>query len=121
MKKINIIKSNRDFNNIIKKNKAFKFKYYIIYVEKKDSSVYKFGFSVGKKIGNAVTRNKIKRRLKNIIDKKDYKNNFNCIIIVSKEILLKTYDQMNKDLIEALEKLNLIKENINEEKNNSIS
>lgn len=110
MKKVNIVKENRDFNRIIKENKPFKYKDYIIYVEKKEMSVYKFGFSVGKKIGNAVIRNKIRRRLKNILDKKDYKNDFNCIIIVGKGILSRTFEEMDVNLIKAMEKLNLIKE-----------
>ena len=109
MKKINILKKNEDFDRIIKKNKAFKYKDYIIYVEKNTEGPYKFGLSVGKKIGNAVTRNKYKRRLKNIIDKKSYQNNFNCIIIVSKGILERSFKEMEDNLFKALEKLDLIK------------
>ena len=87
MKKINIVKENRDYNRIINSNRPFKYKDFIIYIDKKEPSVYRFGFSVGKKIGNAVTRNHIKRQLKEIVSKNDYKNNFDCIIIVGKGIL----------------------------------
>ena len=114
MKKINIVKENSDFNKIIKNNKPFKYKDYVIYIERKEPSVYKFGFSAPKKIGNAVVRNKIKRRLRNIIDKKDYKNDFNCIIIVGKGILTRSFEEMSDYLYEALFKLNLIKETSNE-------
>ena len=110
MKKVNIVKENKDFNRIIKDNKPFKYKDYIIYLEKKEPSVYKFGFSVGKKIGNAVVRNKIRRRLKNILDKYNYRNDFNCIIIVGKGILLRNYDEMSMNLIDAMKRLNLVKE-----------
>ena len=109
MKKINILKKSNDFSRIIKNNKPFKYKDYIIYIEKKDPSIYNFGFSVGKKIGNAVTRNKIKRQLKNILDKKSFENNFNCVIIVGREILNRSFSEREKNLIEALTKLNLIK------------
>ena len=34
MKKINIIKSNREFDRIIKNNKSFKYKDFIVYLEK---------------------------------------------------------------------------------------
>jgi len=114
MKKINIVKESRDFNNIINKNKPFRYKDYIFYTEKKEDSIYKFGIAVPKKLGGAVTRNKIKRQIKNILDKKDYKNNFNCIIIVGKGILARSFEEMSAYLYEALDKLNLIKENRNE-------
>ncbi len=110
MKKINTLKSNLDFERIIKNNKPFKFKDYIIYIERKKEGNYKFGISVGKKIGNAVIRNKYKRRLKNIIDKKIYQNNFNCIIIVGKGILDRNFKEMEENLLKAFEILKLTKE-----------
>lgn len=116
MKKINILKNSRDFDRIIKKYKPYKYKDYIIYLERNTNDVYKFGLSVGKKIGNAVERNKVKRQLKSIIDQKDYQNNFNCIIIVGRGINEKTYSKRKENLLVALNNLNLIKENRDEQK-----
>ncbi len=116
MKKKNILKKSIDFDRIIKKNKSYKYKDYIIYVEKIEDSTYHFGLSVGKKIGNAVTRNKIKRQLKTIIDKNNYENGINCIIIVRKGLLEKSFSEKENDLIEAFKKVNIIKEKCNEKK-----
>lgn len=116
MKKINILKNSRDFDRIIKKYKPYKYKDYIIFIEKNTNDVYKFGLSVGKKIGNAVERNKVKRQLKSIIDQKDYQNNFNCIIIVGRGINEKTFEERKENLLVALKNLNLIKENRDEQK-----
>ena len=110
MKKINVVKRNIDFNRIIKENKPFRYKNYIIYVERKQNDNYHFGLSVGKKIGNAVIRNKYKRRLRSIIDKKTYQSSFNCIIIVTKGILNTSYKEMEEDLLKAFEILKLTKE-----------
>lgn len=116
MKKENIIKKSLDFDRIIKNNKSYKYKDYIIYLEKTENNTYHFGLSVGKKIGNAVTRNKIKRQLKNIIDKNNYEKGINCIIIVRKGLLKKTYQEKEKILLEVFHKLNIIKEKNNEKK-----
>ena len=116
MKKINILKNSRDFDRIIKKNKPYKYKDYIIYIEKGTNDVYKFGLSVGKKIGNAVNRNKVKRQLKSIISQKDYQNDFNCIIIVGKGINERNFKEREKNLLYALNNLNILKENKNEKK-----
>ena len=116
MKKINILKNSRDFDRIIKSNKPYKYKDYIIYLERNTNDVYKFGISVGKKIGNAVKRNKVKRQLKSIISEKDYQNNFNCIIIVGKGINGRSYIEMKENLFCAFKDLNIIKENKHEKK-----
>lgn len=107
MKKINTVKKNLDFSRIIKENKPYKTKQYIIYIERTKQDRYHFGISVSKKVGNAVVRNKIKRQIKSIIDKKDYKNDFNCIIIVRKNFLNNSYLENENQLLEVLKKFKL--------------
>ena len=111
MKKINIVKKNLDFERIIKNSKPYKFRDYIIYLDNKTNNLNKFGISVGKKVGKAYLRNRIKRQIKTIIDKNKYENGFNCIIIVGKKIIERSYDEMAENLQTALKHLNIIKEN----------
>ena len=110
MKKLNIIKESKEFDRIIHNNKSYKYKDYIIYIEYNKDDYYKFGLSVGKKIGNAVRRNKVKRQLRSIIDQKDYKNGFNCIIIVGVGINERSYDEMRDNYFKAISSLGIIKE-----------
>ena len=110
MNKEHILKKNIDFQRIIRNNRPYKYKDYILYVEKNTENSYHFGFSVGKKIGSSVVRNRIKRQLRHIVAKKDYQNGFNCIIIVNSNILNKSYHEMEQDLILVLAKLGLTKE-----------
>lgn len=110
MKKEHILKNNYDFQRIIKRNRPYRHRDFYIYLEKTTDDSYHFGFSVGKKLGNAVSRNKIKRQLKNITSKKDYQNGFNCIIIVSSNILTKSFDEREKELLDIFKDLNILKE-----------
>ena len=114
IKKINILQKNIDFSRIIHNNKAYIFNDFIIYIERNENNIYKFGISVSKKIGNAVVRNKIKRQVKNIIDKKHYQNSFNCIIIIKKGFLRKSFKEKEKNIFNAFNELNIIKEEYNE-------
>ena len=116
MKKKNIVKQNYEYNRIIKNNKPLKYKDYIIYKEETFDNNYKFGISVGKKLGNAVVRNKLKRQIKNIIDSKCYEKSFNCIIILRKGVIDKKFEEMKEDLITALILSDIIEEEKNDKK-----
>jgi len=107
MKKLNIVKKNEDFSRIMKKYRHFKSQSFIVYVEKETNNIYKFGISASKKVGNAVTRNKVKRQVKSILDKNIYKNNFNCIIIIKKEINSKSFNEIELELNNLINKINI--------------
>ena len=114
MKKFEIVKEHYEFDNIINKGKSIGNKVFSIYFLKHDEEYPKFGIAVEKKIGNAVTRNKIKRRLKSIIDKKNYQNGFNCIIIVKGAINNYDYKSIEEKLLNALTELKIIEGEPNE-------
>lgn len=104
MKKRDIVKSNELFNNIIDKGIRISNKYFVICGLRKDFPKNNYGIAVGKKIGNAVIRNKIKRQLRNIITNnyKLFPNYHNYIIISKKDILNLSYQDIEKALIELL-------------------
>ena len=58
MKKKEIVKKQIDFTNIIKKGNSYKSKYLVIYYKDNKLKMNRYGISVGKKLGNAVFRNK---------------------------------------------------------------
>ena len=107
MKKINIVRRSKDFTRIIKKREGQANKYFIVNKEKTEAAVPKFGITFVKNIGNAVTRNKLKRQVKSIIDnqKNIYENYYNYIIIIRKDSLLISYQEMEENLVRLFLKL----------------
>ena len=106
MKKINVVKSNEEFNLIMNKGKCLKNKYFVLYSMHNKLDKYRFGISVGKKVTNAVGRNKLKRQVRNILDyhKNLYSNNKDYIIIVRKSSLDENYNVLEENLVKILEK-----------------
>ena len=103
MKKIEIIKSSGEYTEIINTSKSKKSKYFSIYYRKNNNS-NRYGITVPKKTGTAVIRNKIKRRIKNIIDnnKKIVHNGYDYVIIIKKGILELTYEEIEKELLKLI-------------------
>lgn len=106
MKKIDIIKSSEEFTEIINKGKRANNKCYSIYYRPNDQK-NRYGISVPKKIGNAVTRNKVKRQTKNIIDdnKKYIQNGYDYVIIIRKGTLELSYQEIEKELIDLMKNI----------------
>ena len=109
MKKINIIKENKDFTEILNKRNVIKNRFYNIYYNDKKEVYYRFGLSVGKKISNkAVIRNKLKRRLKSIIDnnKNYYQKSKDYIIIMKEACLEASYEELEKGFQDIMSIIN---------------
>ncbi len=104
MKKSERIKSKIEFDNLIKNSKYNKNKYYVIYISSKKEEKSRYGIAVGTKVGNAVIRNKLKRRIREIIKetKTLFKNDKDYIIIVRKPCLEISYQAMKENLIDLI-------------------
>jgi len=107
MKKINVVKSNEDFNDIMNTGKCVKNRYFVLYSKKNNLEKYRFGITVGKKVCNAVNRNKLKRKIRNILDnhKNLYSNSKDYIIIIRKSCLDEDYSTLEDNLIYLLKKI----------------
>ena len=107
MRKLYIVKNQRDFDRIIKEGRYRKNNSYVIYYEKNELPYDRFGISVGKRIGNAVNRNKHKRKLRAIIDnyKKLYVNNRDYIIILRGSAKDREYQELNIDFLNLMDNI----------------
>lgn len=106
MKKKNIVKEKKDFDRAFKFNNQTKSKYAFLYTYNTKSE-YRFGICISKKIGNAVTRNKLKRQVKDIIDKsKLHFMNKDYIIVLKKSAVGAEYLMLKEDLINLLKNIN---------------
>lgn len=101
------IKKSIEFDNIIKQGEFQKNQYYVVYYDYKKEDNTRFGIAVGTKIGNAVTRNKLKRQTREIIKeiKIEFKKDKDYIIMIRKDCLNINYQQKKENLLSLINKV----------------
>ncbi len=104
--KISSLSKNEDFQSLIKGRKINN-KYFTIFFKKlsdKNNKILNISFVAQKKIGNATKRNKIKRRLRNMmadaIKKVNLNLNYSYLIIAKKTVFENQYENIKKILFE---------------------
>ena len=109
--KIFALSKNEDFKNLLKKKKVSN-KYVTIFfgvLSNKKITNLNISFVTKKKLGNAVKRNKIKRRLKNIINEAiknmTIKCNYSYLVIAKPTMLNNEYKNIKETLFQSLKEI----------------
>lgn len=113
IKKENALKKRKQFNYLFKNGNYFSNKYFSIVYLKLKTKNFKIGYSVSKKIGKAVVRNKTKRRLKEIVRKfsGQIKNEYYIIIQAKENIVSIPFNVLYDEVFASFEKIGLLYEN----------
>jgi ribonuclease P protein component len=109
--KILALSKNEEFKSLLKKKKLAN-KYVTIFfgtLENKDNKRLNISFSVKKKIGNAVCRNKIKRRLRSIMNdavkKISIKMDYSYLVIPKQNIINSEFKNIKETLFQEFENI----------------
>ena len=109
--KIVALSKNEEFKNLLNQRKVSN-KYVTIFFGKlinKDNTKINISFVTKKKIGNAVKRNKIKRRLRNIMNdavkKISINLNYSFLVIAKSSMLNNEYKIIKETLFQDFEKI----------------
>ncbi|WP_440653449.1 MULTISPECIES: ribonuclease P protein component [unclassified Candidatus Pelagibacter] len=109
--KIVALSKNEEFKNLLKQKK-FSNKYVTIFFGKlmnKNNNKLNISFVTKKKLGNAVKRNKIKRRLRNIfneaVKKISINFNYSFLVIAKSSMLNNEYKLIKETLFQDFEKI----------------
>ena len=109
--KIVALSKNEEFKSLLNQKKVSN-KYVTIFFGKlinKDNTKINISFVTKKKIGNAVKRNKIKRRLRNIMNdavkKISINLNYSFLVIAKSSMLNNEYKNIKETLFQDLEKI----------------
>ena len=112
MKKAYRVKREAEFQKVFHDGKSTANRQFVIYVLNKEmQNHFRVGISVGKKIGNAVTRNAVKRKIRqSLLELKDeIKTNKDFLVIARKPAADMDMLEFKKCLIHALNKATMLK------------
>ncbi len=112
MKKTKMLKKNYEFRNVLSRGKYYSGKYIEAFIKKNNKTYNLLGLAISTKIGKAITRNHVKRLLReNYSHFEDNLKDGQSIVFLWKknvETTNATYQNIQKDMNDIFEKANLI-------------
>ncbi len=102
MNKKYILKENESIQNIINIGIKKAGKFFVSYKITNTLGYNRFCVTVGKKLANAVKRNKLKRIIKDILSKNSILSSNDYVIIVRNNFLKLNYEEIKTNLLENL-------------------
>lgn len=107
MKKIYRVKSDRDFQQVYHHGRSTANRQLVIYTfEKSKQKHFRVGLSVGKKLGNAVVRNQIKRYLRQALFEVRHaiQPEIDFLLIARRDIVGKSFFEVKQSLIHVMKR-----------------
>lgn len=106
------LRNNREFKKVYSNGKNFWNRNLILYKRKNEFEETRLGITITKKFGNAVTRNRARRRLSEIYRLKLHriKDGYDIVIIPKKNVIDLSYDELKSALEHILKISRLLKD-----------
>jgi ribonuclease P protein component len=108
MKKLYRVKKNREFTRIMHQKRFVSCAPFTVYYTPRVESISRIGISVGKKLGGAVVRNKVKRQVRMMVTHiTGFDEKFDCIILVRMAYLKQAFADNERDLTKSFNTIRL--------------
>ena len=106
----NTLKKNSDFRRLYTKGKSAVTPYVVVYCRKNGLPVNRTGFTVSAKLGNAVTRNRIRRQFREIyrLHMEELKPGQDIVLVARSRCVRGDYRKMENSFLSACRSLSLL-------------
>ena len=109
MKHTIALKQNHEFRRLYNKGRSAVSPYFAIYCRKTNRPVSRLGITTGVKLGNAVKRNRARRRIRAL-----YRTNEAClapgydiVVVARSRVIYGRYDQLDRSFLQLMGKLGI--------------
>ena len=107
------LKKNYEFRRLYNKGKSAAGPYVVVYARKVKGSSNRLGITVSNKIGKAVVRNKVRRRLREIyrLHEQEMLPGYELVFVARGKSVDATYQQLEHAVLKCCRQLKVMKEN----------
>ncbi|MGV8153686.1 MAG: ribonuclease P protein component [Alkaliphilus sp.] len=111
MNKVNNIRKNKEYREVYKHGKSMANRLLIIYFKKNNSEENRIGFTVSKKVGKSVVRNRVRRLLKESyrLNFEKIEKGYDIVFIARKNVKESPFKEVKSAMMHLLRKKKLLK------------
>ena len=112
MKAAVTVKENHEFRRIYRKGRSAVSPYLVVYCQKNREGRSRLGVTVSKKLGHAVVRNRVRRRIREIyrLNREKMLPGWDIIVVGRGRSVKGSYEKMNEAYLDCLRRLSLLRE-----------
>ena len=112
MKAAVTVKENYEFRRIYRKGRSAVSPYFVVYCLKNRAGASRLGVTVSKKLGHAVVRNRVRRRIREIyrLNLKKMKPGYDLVVVGRSRAVDAPYEKINGAFVRCLSQLGLLTE-----------
>jgi ribonuclease P protein component len=109
---LKVLRNTRQFNQVYKRGQSIVNKQVVLYYMRNQLEENQVGFSVSKKVGNAVTRNRVKRLMKEVyrLYENQLKQNYDLVFVARVRTKDASYGAIEKAMLDCFKKAQILKE-----------
>jgi len=112
MKFTDTLKKNYEFHRLYSKGKSAVTPFLVVYARRSKRPGNRIGFTVSTKLGKAVVRNRVRRRLREIyrLHEAEFAEGTELVVVARSRAVTASYSRLESAFLSACEKLELFRE-----------
>ena len=106
------LKQNSDFRRLYAKGKTSANRYLVLYCRRNGRGVNRMGYTVSSKLGGAIVRNRVRRRLREIarLNMPGLKSGWDVVVVARTRAVAASYAELDRAFKDACAALGLVRE-----------